>query len=93
MLETNEQTNRWEKKESGPIILDRLLKGAYSQARSHYEKMTYKYVKIPIFYRLGVVACSCDPATWKPELVDGVRAGVLATKTFSNQTKLKALIK
>ena len=39
--------------------------------------MTYKYVKIPIFYRLGVVACSCDPATWRPELVDGVRAGVL----------------
>jgi hypothetical protein len=31
--------------------------------------MTYKYVKIPIFYRLGVVACFCDPATWKPELV------------------------
>jgi hypothetical protein len=56
--------------------------------------MTYKYVKIPIFYRLGVVACSCDPATWKPELVDGVRAGVLLSgKTFSNQTKLKALIK
>ena len=25
-----------EKKESGPIILDRLLTGAYSQARSHY---------------------------------------------------------
>jgi hypothetical protein len=25
MLETNEQTNRWGKKESGPIILDRLL--------------------------------------------------------------------
>ena len=24
------------KKESGPIILDRLLTGAYSQARSHY---------------------------------------------------------
>ena len=39
--------------------------------------MTYKYVKIPIFYRLGVVACSCDPATWRPELVDGVKAGVL----------------
>jgi hypothetical protein len=28
MLETNEQTNKWEKKESGPIILDRLLTGA-----------------------------------------------------------------
>jgi hypothetical protein len=27
MLETNEQTNRWAKKESGPIILDRLLTG------------------------------------------------------------------
>ncbi len=25
-----------EKKESGPIILDRLLTGAYSHARSHY---------------------------------------------------------
>jgi hypothetical protein len=36
MLETNEQTNRWEKKESGPIILNRLLTGAYSQARPHY---------------------------------------------------------
>uniref|UniRef100_A0A8W8JXT6 Uncharacterized protein n=1 Tax=Magallana gigas TaxID=29159 RepID=A0A8W8JXT6_MAGGI len=28
-------------------------------------------------YRLGVVACSCNPATWRSGLVDGLRAGVL----------------
>jgi hypothetical protein len=46
MLETNEQTNRWEKKESGPIILDRLLTGAYSHARSHYVATNHKNIKI-----------------------------------------------
>ena len=37
----------------------------------------YKSVNFPHSIRLGVVACSCDPATWRPESVDGVRAGVL----------------
>ena len=27
--------------------------------------------------QLGVVACSCNPATWRSGLVDGLRAGVL----------------
>ena len=28
-------------------------------------------------FRLGVVALSCNPVTWRPELVDGVRLGNL----------------
>ena len=35
-----------------------------------------------LLYRLGVVACSCNPATWKPELVDGLRTGVLLVEVL-----------
>ena len=29
------------------------------------------------FLSLGVVACSCNPSTWRLELVDGLRTGAL----------------
>ena len=38
---------------------------------------TFKWYNNSSFYRLGVVACVCNPATWKPGLVDRLRSGVL----------------
>jgi hypothetical protein len=35
------------------------------------------YAKIKHCFRLGVVACSCNPATWRPGSLDGLRAGAL----------------
>ena len=34
---------------------------------------------ITVSYRLGVVACSCNPAAWSSGLVDGLRAGALSS--------------
>ena len=31
---------------------------------------------------LGVVACSCNPATWRPRLADGLRSGDLPNGTL-----------
>ena len=40
--------------------------------------MVLHHSKIPKLYcRLGVVACSCNPATWRRRLVDGLRSGSL----------------
>ena len=38
--------------------------------------LVYK-LSLTVGCRPGVVACSCNPATWRPELEDGLRAGVL----------------
>ena len=38
----------------------------------------FHHPKTPkMFCRLGVVACSCNPATWRRRLVDGLRSGSL----------------
>ena len=40
--------------------------------------MVLHHSKIPkLFCRLGVVACSCNPATWRRGSVDGLRSGSL----------------
>ena len=39
--------------------------------------ITYKRSIQLCDYRLGVVACSCNPVTWRPGSGDGLRSGVL----------------
>ena len=40
-------------------------------------KREYKYQVENTFFRLGVVAYSCNPATWRPDVEDDLRSGVL----------------